>query len=215
MTGAARLALGVIAVAAALVVAAAVLLWPAAVKSPGLVPGAARLAQSVSAPELGMGTGSGTSSHVRERVPAIEERHSVVGLAAGPEQPPVTPPRDPASLAAAILEPPQPPRLPPPPKPAEVAIQQRLSAVLDQHPGTELKFVACDEDGAPCRARIQARDLETVVAAASEASVQYEGHLDIKLHEQPTAMSGRFFVAELQVGTEDQRSVPTDVEPYP
>ena len=64
MTGAARLALGVIAVAAALVVAAAVLLWPAAVKSPGLVPGAARLAQSVSAPELGMGTGSGTSSHV-------------------------------------------------------------------------------------------------------------------------------------------------------
>lgn len=215
MTRAARRALGALAVAAALVVAAAVLLWPASVKLPGLAPGAARMAQAVSPSDPGKGAGSATSSHVQERMPATEERHGVVGPAAGPEQPPVTPPSDRASLAAAILDPPQPPRLPPPPKPAEVAIQQKLSAVMDQHPGTELKFVACDEEGAPCRARLQARDLETVVAAASEASAQYDGHLDIKLHEQPTAMSGRFFVAELQVGTEDQRSVPTDVESYP
>jgi hypothetical protein len=239
MTGAARRALGGITVAAALVASAAVWFKSTVPKPPATVPGDSRVVFAESSTEsersspprsrtaLGdpaMATLLAKNQTARKptnaptvpaAVPNRPEETGGIGSAGHGQRVVVAPTGQMAGVVASILEAPQPPQAPPPPKPAELAIEQKLSGFMGQHPGTELKFVACDEDGTPCRARVQARDLESVVAAAKATSAQYGGRVDIKIHEQPTAFNGKFYVAELQVGTEDKRPVPSDVVPYP
>jgi hypothetical protein len=213
MTGAARHLLAAMAVAAALVVAAAVLLWPSIVKPRTVSPRPPSPTQLEALPD----DNGGASEQPKPPAlaPVAVHPHVVAGGVASQVQPPVADTSEIPALVAAILQPPQAPSPPPPRKPAEVALEQGLSGAIAHNPGSELTFVACDEDGAPCRARLQAGDLGTVAAAAREASVRYEGHVDIKLHEQVTAYNGRIFVAELQVGTKEPRAVPSDTEPYP
>ena len=197
MTESARRLVGLLAAATALSAVAAVVVWRTATR-----------------PSLSAEYAASGEEHDSTRERRLVDRHPVrdpSGESAATGMTPIVAgavplPREPlpslgadsrgarAARAAAILQPPRPPREPPPPKPAEVAIRQRLTVVLERHAGTALAFVTCDGDTPSCRARVEARDLENVAAAARDVSAQYAGHVAIRLHENITGFNGRLFV---------------------
>lgn len=209
MTGAARRMLGIIAVAVAGIgVGVAVL---------------ASRARTGNDPNTA-GQGSGPSSTKAANASAYPRTRSASGEAQasaprlgseGPPLPSLPVSRGRAPRALSIMRPKDTTTPPAPPKPEEVAISRRLAPVLERHPGSELMFVVCEQDTPPCRARLQARELDTVLAMSREVSGSFQGRVGIKVHEHTDAFTGRYFRAELEVDTSDTRPVPTGVEAFP
>jgi len=90
---------------------------------------------------------------------------------------------------------------------AEKAVQEKLEGAVFRNPGNEVEFVDCAEK--PCRARAEAKDLETLTAFLRDVSGSYDGHLSVDLRERLDPFMGRSFQADLLVGTNDTQPVPT------
>lgn len=209
MTGAARRMFGIIAVTAAgMGVGLAVL------SSRGRTGHDSTAAEHESMPSSTTTANAGQSPRTR---PASGEDETNIPRPTG-ERPPLpslpgSQARSPRALS--IMRPKDISTPPTPPKPQEIAIGRQLSTVLERHPGSELMFVVCEQGTPPCRARLQARELDTVLAMSREVSSSFEGRVGIKVHEHTDAFTGRYFRAELEVDTSDVRAVPTGIEAFP
>jgi hypothetical protein len=119
-------------------------------------------------------------------------------------------------------------------KPEEAAIRHKLEPLLAGRKDTDLGFVVCEPfiappaDGADeepsafdsppkdldqpvCRARVQARDRNTLAQVVREASSLYEGHVAVEVREHMTAFNGLLYEADLRVGTDDPQPIPSDI----
>jgi|GEM_PF-4730676 len=92
-------------------------------------------------------------------------------------------------------------------------MRKEMSAIVERNPGTELSFTVCEGKGEPCRARVRSRDLESVTKAASEASARYEGVARVEVHERPTAYTGLYYVADIEVDLPDLKPAPAAAKP--
>jgi hypothetical protein len=119
-------------------------------------------------------------------------------------------------------------------KPEEAAIRRKLEPLVAGRKDTDLPFVVCEPYSAPpadetgeepsaldraprdpaqpvCRARVQARDRDTLVQVVREASSLYGGHLAVEVREHMTAFTGVWYEADLRVDTDDAQSLPSEL----
>lgn len=87
-------------------------------------------------------------------------------------------------------------------------VQERMDGAVSRNPGSDVAFVDCAEK--PCRARAEAKDLETLTSFLRDLSGTYDGHVRAELRERLDPFMGRSFQADLLVGTNDTAPVPTE-----
>jgi hypothetical protein len=121
-------------------------------------------------------------------------------------------------------------------KPEEAVVRRKLEPLVAAHKDTDLRFVVCEPFTAPpadearpdeepsafdspprdpnqpvCRARVKARDRETLSQVVREASTVYQGHLAVEVREHMEAFTGRWYEADLRVDTDEAQSLPSDI----
>jgi hypothetical protein len=121
-------------------------------------------------------------------------------------------------------------------KPEEAVVRRKLEPLVAGHKDTDLRFVVCEAFTAPpadegsaneepsafdsppkdpgqpvCRARVKARDRETLSQVVHEASTLYQGHLAVEVREHMEAFTGRWYEADLRVDTDDAQTLPSDI----
>lgn len=77
-----------------------------------------------------------------------------------------------------------------------------------QAPSGELAAAGSDPTRPHCRARMQARDPAALKTLLQGASTLYAGHLAIEVAERFDAFTGRWFEADIHVGTDDAHPLP-------
>ncbi len=124
---------------------------------------------------------------------------------------------------------------PPPVSPAaqvvsaeEAAIRSRLEPLVANRADANMTFVVCEipkpgeqeTTGGParaeggdrskpvCRTRFQARDPAALDTLLRQASSIYSGHLAAELNERFDAFTGRWFEADINLGTVDTHPIP-------
>jgi hypothetical protein len=125
-------------------------------------------------------------------------------------------------------------------KPEEQVVYKKLEPLVAGRKDTDLRFVVCEPFVAPqagqdgndegqnqeqsafdippkdpkqpvCRARVMARDHDTLVQVVREASKVYGGHVAIEVKEEMTAYTGVYFTADMRVDTDDAQPLPSDI----
>jgi hypothetical protein len=91
---------------------------------------------------------------------------------------------------------------------SQKATREKLDGAIHRNPGNEVAFLDCTAK--PCRARAEAKELETLTAFLRDLSGTYDGHLGVELREHFDPFMGRSFQADLLIGTANTEVVPTE-----
>jgi hypothetical protein len=111
------------------------------------------------------------------------------------------------TLGPTLVETPAPPPTPAVLDAVEVA-RGKLEPLAASLEGTRVRFIDCNE-AASCTARLEARSLTGLRDLLSAVS-RTEGGIGFVAREQLDAFTGRTFVADVSLGGENARAVPSD-----
>ncbi|MDB4980345.1 MAG: hypothetical protein JWM82_1097 [Myxococcales bacterium] len=158
---------------------------------------------------------SSSSSEIVVAPTLDEATHPASGAMEGrgelSQQPPV-----PLAPKPETADPPVEPKAPPSPPPEVLAPPERREAqavrravdlAMIRNPGASVAFTDCAED--PCMTRLKSADPRVLHAVASDVSDAYDGHARIVLREHLDGFLGRWFEADVTVGTPEATPVPS------
>jgi hypothetical protein len=102
------------------------------------------------------------------------------------------------------------PVTPPPPEvmEAERVLQEKLDGLAAGVAGTKVKFVNCSET--PCTTRLEAKALTGLRDLLQAVSADNQGRINYSAREQLDGYAGQIFQADVTLGTDQTREVPSD-----
>jgi hypothetical protein len=90
------------------------------------------------------------------------------------------------------------------------AMTADLEKIAARHPGGAVTFVDCGQE--PCAARLQAPEPGALQALLTDLSAVYGGHVSAELLEHLDGDQGRWYEADVAVGTPDPEPVPAPLK---
>lgn len=91
---------------------------------------------------------------------------------------------------------------------AEKALQAKLDGMTAAVPGTSVKFINCNET--PYTARLESRTLSALRDLLAAISADNQGRISFAVHESLGGYMGQTYFADVTLGTDQSRPVPTD-----